>query len=260
MSLSIHQIATITEGRLAQSASEQPIERLLIDSRKLTHASDGLFFAIRSERNDGHKYIRDAYKAGVRNFVVEQLPELANVPDANVVVVKSSVKALQQAATAHRKQYDIPVIGITGSNGKTIVKEWLNQLLCDDFNIVRSPKSYNSQIGVPLSVWNIEAVHSLALFEAGISMPGEMDELAKIIAPTVGIFTSIGSAHSENFLSKRQLIGEKLNLFAHCPVVICPEDGDIAALIQPWLATRFFAHQPLSMLHERAQQPAQPSN
>ncbi|MFN5293905.1 MAG: bifunctional UDP-N-acetylmuramoyl-tripeptide:D-alanyl-D-alanine ligase/alanine racemase [Flavobacteriales bacterium] len=238
MSFSIHDIVTITEGRLAQTAANQPIERLLIDSRKLTHASDGLFFAIRSERNDGHKYIHDAYKAGVRNFVVEQQPDITLAPEANVVIVKNSVKALQQVAAAHRKQFDIPVVGITGSNGKTIVKEWLNQLLCDDFNIVRSPKSYNSQIGVPLSVWNIEAVHSLALFEAGISMPGEMDELAKIIAPTVGIFTSIGSAHSENFLSKRQLIGEKLNLFAHCPVVICPEDGDIAALIQPWLTTK----------------------
>jgi Alr-MurF fusion protein len=244
MSFSIHDIVTITEGRLGQTAANQPIERLLIDSRKLTHASDGLFFAIRSERNDGHKYIHDAYKAGVRNFVVEQQPDITLAPEANVVIVKNSVKALQQVAAAHRKQFDIPVVGITGSNGKTIVKEWLNQLLCDDFNIVRSPKSYNSQIGVPLSVWNIEAVHSLALFEAGISMPGEMDELAKIIAPTVGIFTSIGSAHSENFLSKRQLIGEKLNLFAHCPVVICPEDGDIAALIQPWLTTKTILRTP----------------
>ena len=238
MSFSIHDIAKIAGGQLAQEHENLIIERLLIDSRKLTHASDGLFFAIRSERNDGHKYVIDAYRAGVRNFVVEQLPDLALLPKANIVVVKNSVKALQLVAAAHRKQYTIPVVGITGSNGKTIVKEWLNQLLCDDFNIVRSPKSYNSQIGVPLSVWNMESVHTLALFEAGISMPGEMDELAKIIAPTIGIFTSIGSAHSENFLSKRQLIGEKLNLFAHCPVVICPEDGDIAALIQPWLATK----------------------
>jgi len=244
MSFSIHDIAKIAGGQLAQEHENLIIERLLIDSRKLTHASDGLFFAIRSERNDGHKYVSDAYRAGVRNFVVEQLPDLVLLPKANVVVVKNSVKALQLVATAHRKQYTIPVVGITGSNGKTIVKEWLNQLLCDDFNIVRSPKSYNSQIGVPLSVWNMEPVHTLALFEAGISMPGEMDELAKIIAPTIGIFTSIGSAHSENFLSKRQLIGEKLNLFAHCPVVICPEDGDIAALIQPWLATKTILRTP----------------
>jgi len=243
MSFSIHDIAAIAEGRLAQSTDNLPIERLLIDSRKLTHARDGLFFAIRSERNDGHKYIADAYRAGVRNFVVEHEPQ-SSIPDANVVVVKSSVKALQQIAAAHRKQFDIPVVGITGSNGKTIVKEWLNQLLCDDFNLVRSPKSYNSQIGVPLSVWNMEPLHTLALFEAGISMPGEMDALEKIISPTIGIFTSIGSAHSENFLSKRQLIGEKLNLFAHCPVVICPEDGDIAALIQPWLATKTILRTP----------------
>jgi alanine racemase len=251
MSFSIHDIAKIADGTLVQERENRIIERLLIDSRKLTHAGDGLFFAMRSERNDGHKYIGDAYKAGVRNFVVERQPEVS-IPEANIVVVKNSVNALQAVAAAHRKKFDVPVVGITGSNGKTIVKEWLNQLLCDDFNIVRSPKSYNSQIGVPLSVWNIEAVHSLALFEAGISMPGEMDELAKIIAPTVGIFTSIGSAHSENFLSKRQLIGEKLNLFAHCPVVICPEDGDIAALIQPWLATKTILRTPTAEHATRA--------
>ena len=243
MSFSIHDIVRITNGQLAQERDVRSIKRLLIDSRKLTHAGDGLFFAIRSERNDGHKYIADAYTAGVRNFIVEQQPT-NSIAEANIIVVNNSVKALQQVAAAHRKKFEIPVVGITGSNGKTIVKEWLNQLLCDDFNIVRSPKSYNSQIGVPLSVWNMESVHTLALFEAGISMPGEMDELARIISPTIGIFTSIGSAHSENFLSKRQLIGEKLNLFAHCPVVICPEDGDIAALIQPWLATKTILRTP----------------
>jgi len=251
MSFSIHEIVKITEGRLTQESDIRPIERLLIDSRKLTHAGDGLFFALRGERNDGHKYISDAYAAGVRNFVVEHQPEVS-LTDASIVVVKNSMKALQLVAAAHRKQFDIPVVGITGSNGKTIAKEWLNQLLCDDFNIVRSPKSYNSQIGVPLSVWNMESVHTLALFEAGISMPGEMDELAKIISPTIGIFTSIGSAHSENFLSKRQLIGEKLNLFAHCPVVICPEDGDIAALIQPWLATKTILRTPTAEHATRA--------
>ncbi|MFN5619804.1 MAG: bifunctional UDP-N-acetylmuramoyl-tripeptide:D-alanyl-D-alanine ligase/alanine racemase [Flavobacteriales bacterium] len=251
MSFSIHDIVRITEGRLAQDRDVRSIERLLIDSRKLTHAGDGLFFAIRSERNDGHNYIGDAYAAGVRNFVVEKEPSTA-IPEANIVVVKNSITALQQVSAAHRKRFDIPVIGITGSNGKTIVKEWLNQLLCDDFNIVRSPKSYNSQLGVPLSVWNMEQVHTLALFEAGISMPGEMDALGKIIAPTIGIFTSIGSAHSENFLSKRQLIGEKLNLFAHCPVVICPEDGDIAALIQPWLSTKTILRTPTAEHATRA--------
>jgi alanine racemase len=237
MSFSIHDIIRITEGRLLQEQPGQAIERLLIDSRKLTHAGNGLFFAIRSQRNDGHNYITDAYASGVRNFIVEQLPQ-SQLPEANVVVVGNSVKALQQLAAAHRKKFHIPVVGITGSNGKTIVKEWINQMLCDDFTIVRSPKSYNSQIGVPLSVWNMEEVHSLALFEAGISMPGEMDSLEKIIQPTIGVFTSIGSAHSENFLSKRQHIGEKLNLFAHCPVVICPEDGDLATLVQPWLSTK----------------------
>jgi alanine racemase len=251
MSFSIHDIEAITDGRLIQTGNNRSIERLLIDSRKLTHAGDGLFFAIRSAHNDGHKFINDAYEAGVRNFVVEEAPK-SSLPEAGIVVVSNSVKALQQVAAAHRKKYDIPVVGITGSNGKTIVKEWLNQLLCDDFNIVRSPKSYNSQIGVPLSVWNMEAVHSLALFEAGISMPGEMDVLAKIIAPTIGVFTSIGSAHSENFLSKRQLIGEKLNLFAHCPIVICPEDGDIAALIQPWLATKTILRTPTAEHATRA--------
>jgi alanine racemase len=237
MSFSIHDIIKITEGHLVQERHDRLMERLLIDSRKLAHAGNGLFFAIKSQRNDGHHYIGEAYAAGVRNFIVERIPPF-ELTDANVVVVGNSVKALQQVAAAHRKKFQIPVVGITGSNGKTIVKEWLNQMLCDDFTIVRSPKSYNSQIGVPLSVWNMEHVHSFALFEAGISMPGEMDALEKIIQPTIGVFTSIGSAHSENFLSKRQLIGEKLNLFAHCPVVICPEDGDIAALVQPWLATK----------------------
>ncbi|MFM7728713.1 MAG: Mur ligase domain-containing protein, partial [Flavobacteriales bacterium] len=155
MSFSIHDIVKITDGQLIQERGARSIERLLIDSRKLTHAGDGLFFAIRSERNDGHKYIGDAYAAGVRNFVVEKEPD-TSIPEANIVVVKNSITALQQVAAAHRKRFDIPVVGITGSNGKTIVKEWLNQLLCDDFNIVRSPKSYNSQLGVPLSVWNME--------------------------------------------------------------------------------------------------------
>jgi len=157
MSFSIHDIAKIADGKLVQERENRIIERLLIDSRKLTHAGDGLFFAIQSERNDGHKYIGDAYAAGVRNFVVERQPEVS-IAEANILVVKDSVKALQAVAAAHRKQYDIPIVGITGSNGKTIVKEWLNQLLCDDFNIVRSPKSYNSQTS-PLS-----ALHTARTF------------------------------------------------------------------------------------------------
>jgi alanine racemase len=238
MTYTIDDICRLVKGQFIQQGNKNPIGRLLIDSRKLVHAGDALFFAIQGVRNDGHQYLHEAYAAGVRNFIIDKTENLPALPDANVVAVARSIDALQSITASHRKSIDIPVIGITGSNGKTIVKEWLNQLLSDDFNIVRSPKSFNSQIGVPLSVWNMEANHTLGIFEAGISMLGEMERLAQVIQPTIGLFTSIGSAHCENFLSKRQLIGEKLNLFAHCPVIICPEDGDITTLVQPWLHTK----------------------
>ena len=204
---------------------------LLIDSRRVDVAGQTLFFALISHRNDGHKYIEDLYQSGVRAFVVNRLPEEEH-PDACYIVVQDVLKALQQLAAYHRNQFDIPVIGITGSNGKTIVKEWLAQLLSPDYNLVRSPKSYNSQVGVPLSVWQMNKTHQLGIFEAGISKPDEMPALQRIIKPTIGIFTNIGQAHEENFISYMQKAGEKLNLFTQVETLIyCMDYYDIQQVI-----------------------------
>ncbi|MFN0030521.1 MAG: Mur ligase family protein, partial [Flavobacteriales bacterium] len=231
-------IEVIISGQVVQHGFNHPVRNILLDSRKISHVTDALFIAINGEHHDSHKYLSDVYAAGVRCFIIEQDVDLIALPDANVIRVSSSIVALQQLATHHRKQFAFPTIGITGSNGKTIVKEWLNTMLADDYHIVRSPKSWNSQIGVPLSVLNIESNHTLGIFEAGISQPGEMERLAKVIQPTIGIFTSIGSAHSENFLSRRQLIGEKLNLFAPTEIIICPDDGELAQLISAWSGSK----------------------
>lgn len=238
MSHNTFQIAPIVQGILLQEGNADIIQHLLLDSRKISQPKNALFIAIKGARHDGHRFIEEIYKAGVRNFIVEKEIDLALVPGASVIKVNSAVIALQTLAADHRSNFTIPVIGITGSNGKTIVKEWLNVLLADDYNIVRSPKSYNSQVGVPISVWNMEASHTLGIFEAGISQPGEMGQLAKVIQPTIGIFTSIGTAHSENFLSRRQLIGEKLTLFANASIIICPDDADLLQLILPWSSTK----------------------
>ncbi|MDZ4823697.1 MAG: bifunctional UDP-N-acetylmuramoyl-tripeptide:D-alanyl-D-alanine ligase/alanine racemase [Flavobacteriales bacterium] len=231
-------IEKIIPGEVVLRGKASLVQRVLLDSRKISQPKDSIFIAIKGERHDSHRYLKDVYDAGVRTFIIEHDADLSELQDANVIRVKSSISALQLIAAHHRKQFDIPTIGITGSNGKTIVKEWLNTMLADDFNIVRSPKSWNSQVGVPLSVLNIENTHTLGIFEAGISQPGEMEKLAKVIQPTIGIFTSIGSAHSENFLSRRQLIGEKLNLFAPAEIVICPADGELIQLISTWAYTK----------------------
>src|SRR5262249_31473053 len=160
------------------------IEHLLLDSRKIYSPATSLFFALKGPRRDGHQFISELYDKGVKNFVVSARPDTSHFPEANFVLVTDTLEALQRLAAYHRKQFNIPVVGITGSNGKTIVKEWLYQLLHEKYNIVRSPRSYNSQIGVPLSVWQINEHHELAIFEAGISEPGEMDKLEKIIQPT----------------------------------------------------------------------------
>lgn len=211
---------------------------LLTDSRKLTHAEQSLFFAIPTKRNTGCNYIEDLYMKGVRNFVVpnnidsDLMDRLGMYREANIWFVPNVVKALQQVATAHRDQYKIPIIGITGSNGKTIVKDWIVQLLSPDCKIVSNPKSYNSQIGVPLSVWNIAEDDELGVFEAGVSEPNEMVNLRNIINPTIGIFTNIGQAHDENFLTRNQKIAEKLQLFTHCEVLIyCSDHKDIHSLV-----------------------------
>ena len=198
---------------------------ILVDSRRLINPDQCMFFALDTPRNSGHKYIGDLYKKGVRLFVVSHLKKEHKELDGAVFLkVEDTLTALQELTARHRSFFDIPVIGITGSNGKTIVKEWLYQLLGKDKKIIRSPKSYNSQIGVPLSVWQMNNKHELAIFEAGISEPEEMPVLQKIIRPTIGIFTNIGQAHDENFINTQQKIGEKLNLFTKVDVLIYNSD------------------------------------
>ena len=212
----------------------QEVTYLLTDSRQLGTSqaplpAETLFFALRTPKNDGARYIPDLYARGVRMFVVGRdslLLSADRLPEALVLRVEDSLSALQSLAAYVRSLYDIPVIGITGSNGKTVVKEWLYELLKDDYSIIRSPKSYNSQIGVPLSVWQLANMphdgqaKQLAIFEAGISMPGEMERLEPIIRPTIGVITYIGEEHGENFPNLEAKRQEKLKLFAHCPVVI----------------------------------------
>ncbi len=202
-------------GTMLLQENNIAIEELVIDTRKVAEPERALFIALKTARRDGHGFIQQAYEKGIRNFLVSADADIAQYAGANFIQVKDTLTALQQIATGYRKQFDIPVIGITGSNGKTVVKEWLYQLLQESYNTVRSPKSYNSQIGVPLSVWLLEPEQQLAIFEAGISQPDEMQRLEKIIQPTIGVFTNIGEAHSEGFLNMRQKINEKLGLFRH---------------------------------------------
>ncbi len=224
----ISQIAKIVNGRLiAPSNSEITINELLIDSRKLVSTENCMFFALKTKRNDGHKYIGNLYQAGLRNFMVSQLPdEVEEYPGSNFIVFADTLKALQKLAANHRAQMKYPVIGITGSNGKTVVKEWLFQVLQNDMRVYRSPKSYNSQVGVPLSVWQMNPNYDLAILEAGISEPNEMENLQKIIQPTIGIFTNVGEAHGENFINKTHKAGEKLKLFTKVKTLIYSLDQD----------------------------------
>jgi alanine racemase len=226
-------IARILNGTLQGGGNpDAVIKHLLIDSRSLASAETSLFFALKGERHDGHKFIADAYAKRVRNFVVSELPSPLGegrgdevYAGANFILVKDTLSALQLLAANHRRKFNIPAVGITGSNGKTIVKEWLYQLMQEDKNIVRSPKSYNSQVGVPLSVWLMNEENNLAIFEAGISRPDEMEKLEPIIAPTVGLITNIGQAHDENFLNSKQKIREKLKLFIHAGTLIFNRDN-----------------------------------
>ncbi|GAB4129815.1 MAG: bifunctional UDP-N-acetylmuramoyl-tripeptide:D-alanyl-D-alanine ligase/alanine racemase [Raineya sp.] len=218
-------ISIILQAKNQHISSDSEIEHLLVDSRKLFLPENTLFIAIKGKNHDGHKFIEELYEKGVRNFIVENTRHLNKLvaQDINFVEVKDSVKALQKIVAHHRLQFDYPVIAITGSNGKTIVKEWLTQLLSEDFNIVKSPKSYNSQIGVPLSVWQMRPEHQLAIFEAGISQTKEMANLQSIIQPTVGIFTNLGTAHNEGFRDMEEKLAEKLILFQNCPILYLHE-------------------------------------
>ena len=226
---SLSQIATIVFGTFI-GIETNVIKYLSVDSRKIFFPNETLFFAIVTEQRDGHAFIKELYGQGVRSFVVSQKLDINIFPEAGFISVNNTLLALQQLAAYHRSQFNIAVIGVTGSNGKTIVKEWLNQLLAADYNIVRSPKSYNSQIGVPLSVWQMNEANTLAIFEAGISKPGEMEVLQKIIQPTIGILTNLGVAHDEGFENQQEKIYEKLQLFndENIPVIYCA-DQDIVA-------------------------------
>ncbi|MCM1077499.1 MAG: bifunctional UDP-N-acetylmuramoyl-tripeptide:D-alanyl-D-alanine ligase/alanine racemase [Bacteroides sp.] len=216
------------------SDSHSKITRLLTDSRSLTYPTDTLFFALTTLSGDGHRYIRQLYDKGVRNFVVTRIPDnLKDVRDSNFILVESPIEALHTLARHHREQFSIPIIAITGSRGKTTVKEWLNQLLQPDGVITRSPRSYNSQIGVPLSVWELDKNSELGIFEAGISQPGEMQKLREILKPMIGIFTNIGAAHSDGFESIEEKCREKASLLKGCQCIIYEADNDLIAETVP---------------------------
>jgi Alr-MurF fusion protein len=213
---------------------------LLNDSRQLSSPQRSIFFAIKGLHHDGHQFLDDLYRKGVREFVVEEsalnpkiLRELKRFQNVKIWKVENSILAMQEVAKSHRERFSLPVISITGSNGKTIVKEWLTQLLANRFKIVKSPKSYNSQIGVPLSVWQINESHNLGIFEVGVSKPNEMDNLERVVQPTIGIFTNIGTAHNEFFVSSSQKIKEKIKLFTHVKTLIyCADYTEIDEIVK----------------------------
>ena len=217
----------IDESRLYDG--EATISQLLTDSRSLTYAQETLFFALRTTNNDGHLYVQPLYEQGVRNFVVESMHDIPSglVGLANFLLVDNTMDALQTVATYHRRRFNIPVIGITGSRGKTTVKEWLYQLLKNDYRIVRSPRSYNSQIGVPLSLWDIEDTTTLAIIEAGISTTGEMARLQAMIRPTIGVITNIGSEHDDGFASMAEKAQEKAKILYSCESIVYPADDHL---------------------------------
>ncbi len=219
MNYTLTEIAEIVNGNISITHIQTKLTQVCIDTRQISNPASSLFFCLIGKA-DGHDFIATAYQKGIRHFVISKEINTADVQDASFILVKDTLVALQQLATYHRQQFSIPVVGITGSNGKTIVKEWLYQLLSDELNVVKSPKSYNSKIGVPLSVLNLQPEHQFAIFEAGVSTVNEMDVLQKIIQPTLGIFTNIGSAHNSGFSDLTQKTKEKLNLFSSCTKVI----------------------------------------
>ncbi len=223
MSYSVRQIAQIISASVAPQF-DAAIQHLLLDSRKISFPETSLFFALSGPRRDGHEYIKDMYERGVRNFIVSENLNTIFYPEANFLLVNNVLEALQILAAQHRQRFVYPVIGITGSNGKTIVKEWLYQLLQNDYNIVRSPRSYNSQVGVPLSIWQMNDTYNFGIFEAGISTIGEMEALEKMLQPTIGILTNIGEAHNEGFANELEKLLEKLQLFKHCKQLVLCKD------------------------------------
>ncbi|UYZ58691.1 bifunctional UDP-N-acetylmuramoyl-tripeptide:D-alanyl-D-alanine ligase/alanine racemase [Hymenobacter latericus] len=234
--LTFSHLPALTGGTLLQAPFEvaAPVLHLLLDSRRMAQAAGTLFVALRGPHHDGHQYLPELYQRGVRLFLIDKaelLPgTLADYPEAGFVLVPDSLAALQRMAAEHRAQFSIPVVGITGSNGKTIVKEWLAQLLSPDELICRSPRSYNSQVGVPLSVWELRPAHTLGIFEAGISERGEMARLAQVIQPTLGVFTNLGSAHDAGFASHAEKAAEKAQLFAGVDTLFyCRDHAEVHA-------------------------------
>ncbi|KAF2516073.1 bifunctional UDP-N-acetylmuramoyl-tripeptide:D-alanyl-D-alanine ligase/alanine racemase [Flavobacterium foetidum] len=236
MSINIKSLVSVLNAEWIGSAADIFIDHISIDSRSLQNGPQTLFFALSGVNHDAHLYIVELIEKGVQNFVVEKIPENA-AGKANFLVVKNSLSALQDFAAYYRAGFHFPVIGLTGSNGKTIVKEWLNFLLSPDYNIIRSPKSYNSQVGVPLSVIAINEMHNLAIFEAGISTVDEMVNLEKIIKPTIGVLTSIGSAHDEGFENLEQKIKEKLLLFKDSSILIYQKNKLVDQCLSEFCAT-----------------------
>ena len=227
----LKQLAEMVGGEFlsgAERAEEERIRTIFIDSRLAADTSFSLFFAIKGVRHDGHQYLEELYRKGFRHFVVSNREvSVTKHPDARVVYVADTLVALQKLAATVRRKYCYPVLAVTGSNGKTIVKEWLFELLQDEMKIIRSPKSFNSQVGVPLSVWNMTEDAELSIFEAGISQPGEMERLAQIIAPTIGLMTNVGDAHQESFLDMTEKTDEKLRLFESCNRIIYRKDQEL---------------------------------
>jgi Alr-MurF fusion protein len=227
MQYSAAAIAEIAGGRI-HGTSAAEVRFVAYDTRRLSLPAQSLFVALHGSRNDGHRFIEDALQAGVKVFLVKQIP--SEIPEGTAwIQVEDTQAALQTLAAAHRQQFRIPVAGITGSNGKTVVKEWLWQLLHGDFRIARSPRSFNSQLGVPLSVLGLEAGDTLALFEAGISKTGEMEKLQRIIRPNLGIFTHLGRAHDAGFADAAEKVAEKFRLFADCDVLVYCKDQEAVA-------------------------------
>jgi len=236
LTLSIRNIIPILKAKFIGKNEVAIIDSISIDSRSLQNSSSTLYFALLGPNHDGHHYVAELLEQGVTNFVVTYIP--SNLQGkANFLVVENTLQALQSFAAAYRSDFDFPVIGITGSNGKTIIKEWLNFLLSPDYNIIRSPKSYNSQVGVPLSVLGINEKHNLGIFEAGISTINEMQNLQRIIKPTIGIFSNIGSAHDEGFHDAGEKIKEKLKLFSSVDVLIMNKNRTIEAFLNPKIKT-----------------------
>ena len=226
------ELEDITQGHILRLAHDEKITALITDSRKAVVKSGAIFFAIGGKHHDGHQFISNLYAQGIRQFVVER-PVDEMGAEANVLLAGSSIRVLQDMAAYHRNGINAPIIGITGSNGKTIIKEWLFQLLSPEFKIAKNPASYNSQLGVPLSLWQMEGHHTLGIFEAGISTVDEMDHLERMLKPTTGIFTNIGSAHDEGFTNKQEKIEEKLKLFRESRLVIyCKDHREIDTIIR----------------------------